>query len=67
MCGIVGIASNQDCIQNIISGLKSLEYRGYDSCGISVIDRGKFKTITWQTEKPTLFLQSYDLQFVLYR
>ena len=31
MCGIVGIASQQDCIQNIISGLKALEYRGYDS------------------------------------
>ena len=31
MCGIVGIASQQDCIQNIISGLKALEYSGYDS------------------------------------
>ena len=31
MCGIVGIASKQDCIQNIISGLKALEYMEYDS------------------------------------
>lgn len=38
MCGIVGIASNQDCIQNIISGLKALEYRGYDSSGIAIAD-----------------------------
>ena len=39
MCGIVGIASNQDCIQNIISGLKALEYRGYDSSGIAIADK----------------------------
>ena len=36
MCGIVGIASNQDCIQNIISGLNALDYRGYDSSGIAI-------------------------------
>ena len=38
MCGIVGISSNKDCIQNIISGLKALEYRGYDSSGIAIAD-----------------------------
>ena len=36
MCGIVAIASKEDCISNIISGLKSLEYRGYDSSGIAI-------------------------------
>ena len=35
MCGIVGIASNKNCIKHIVSGLKSLEYRGYDSSGIA--------------------------------
>ena len=39
MCGIVGISSNKDCIQNIISGLKALEYRGYDSSGIAITDK----------------------------
>ena len=39
MCGIVGISSNKDCIQNIISGLKALEYRGYDSSGIAIADK----------------------------
>ena len=38
MCGIVGIASKQDCIQSIISGLKALEYRGYDSSGIAITE-----------------------------
>ena len=37
MCGIVGIASKNDCIDNIISGLYSLEYRGYDSSGLAKI------------------------------
>ena len=36
MCGIVGISSKRDCIQNIISGLNSLDYRGYDSSGIAI-------------------------------
>jgi len=35
MCGIVGIASNNNCIPTLISGLQALEYRGYDSSGIA--------------------------------
>ena len=36
MCGIIGIASNEPVTNKIISGLKRLEYRGYDSAGISI-------------------------------
>ena len=36
MCGIIGIASNEPVVAKIISGLKRLEYRGYDSAGISI-------------------------------
>lgn len=36
MCGIVGILSNQNCIDSLISGLEKLEYRGYDSSGIAL-------------------------------
>ena len=35
MCGIVGIASKDNCIPDLLSGLKTLEYRGYDSSGIA--------------------------------
>ena len=35
MCGIVGIASNNNCIPTLLSGLQALEYRGYDSSGIA--------------------------------
>ena len=41
MCGIVGIVSNKSVSSNIIGALKKLEYRGYDSAGISTINRGE--------------------------
>ena len=45
MCGIFGYVGNKYAYNEIYDGLKKLEYRGYDSCGISVIDKLKFKTI----------------------
>ena len=38
MCGIVGYAGNKKALNKILTGLKSLEYRGYDSAGIAVRD-----------------------------
>ena len=38
MCGIVGAASGRDVTPILIDGLKRLEYRGYDSAGLAVID-----------------------------
>jgi glucosamine--fructose-6-phosphate aminotransferase (isomerizing) len=38
MCGIIGYIGNSDAPQILIEGLKRLEYRGYDSAGIAVID-----------------------------
>ncbi len=40
MCGIVGYIGEQDATPIILSGLKRLEYRGYDSAGIAVLDNG---------------------------
>jgi glucosamine--fructose-6-phosphate aminotransferase (isomerizing) len=37
MCGIVGAAARRDIVPVLIEGLKRLEYRGYDSCGVAVI------------------------------
>lgn len=36
MCGIVGYIGAKDCVELLLSGLESLEYRGYDSAGIAV-------------------------------
>ncbi|MGH8074644.1 MAG: glutamine--fructose-6-phosphate transaminase (isomerizing) [Lysobacter sp.] len=38
MCGIVGAIANRDVVPVLIEGLKRLEYRGYDSAGIAVLD-----------------------------
>ncbi len=38
MCGIVGAIASRDVVPLLVDGLKRLEYRGYDSAGIAVID-----------------------------
>src|SRR5262245_58019894 len=38
MCGIVGAVSQRDVSKVLLEGLRRLEYRGYDSAGIAVID-----------------------------
>ena len=40
MCGIVGAIAGRDVVPTLIEGLKRLEYRGYDSAGIAVINGG---------------------------
>lgn len=39
MCGIVGYIGQQDAKDVVLSGLKRLEYRGYDSAGICIVDQ----------------------------
>ena len=38
MCGIIGYIGNRMASEILLKGLKRLEYRGYDSCGIGIID-----------------------------
>ncbi len=38
MCGIVSYYGKKDAVPILIDGLKRLEYRGYDSAGIALID-----------------------------
>src|SRR4051812_44391711 len=40
MCGIVGAVSTQNIVPILVQGLKRLEYRGYDSCGVAVHQGG---------------------------
>jgi glucosamine--fructose-6-phosphate aminotransferase (isomerizing) len=41
MCGIVGAVAERNVTEILIEGLKRLEYRGYDSAGLAVIDQGE--------------------------
>ena len=41
MCGIVGGIAQRDIVDILIEGLRRLEYRGYDSAGVAVINNEK--------------------------
>ena len=39
MCGIVGASARRDIVPVLVEGLRRLEYRGYDSCGVALVDK----------------------------
>ena len=41
MCGIVGAVAQRNIVPVLIEGLRRLEYRGYDSCGVAVLANGE--------------------------
>ncbi len=41
MCGIVGILARRDVVDDLIDGLKRMEYRGYDSAGVCTVHEGR--------------------------
>jgi glucosamine 6-phosphate synthetase-like amidotransferase/phosphosugar isomerase protein len=45
MCGIVAATAARDVVPVLIAGLKALEYRGYDSAGISVLENGRLARV----------------------
>ena len=45
MCGIVGAIADRDVVPVLIEGLKRLEYRGYDSAGIAVVEQSDVRRV----------------------
>jgi glucosamine--fructose-6-phosphate aminotransferase (isomerizing) len=54
MCGIVGYLGPKNPKDVIISGLQKLEYRGYDSAGVAILDHGKTKRVRAQGKLKSL-------------
>ena len=45
MCGIVAYIGQKDALPILVGGLKKLEYRGYDSSGVALVDGGSITTV----------------------
>ena len=45
MCGIVAYIGQKDALPILVGGLKKLEYRGYDSSGVALVDKGAITTV----------------------
>jgi glucosamine--fructose-6-phosphate aminotransferase (isomerizing) len=45
MCGIIGILGDQPAAPRLVEALKRLEYRGYDSAGVALLEGGKLKRL----------------------
>lgn len=61
MCGIVGYIGKRPAAAIVLSGLEALEYRGYDSAGLAVIDQGK-GTLTKQVGRVQALRQALPSQ-----
>ena len=44
MCGIIGYVGPRECKPLLLAGLERLEYRGYDSAGIALLEEGRSAT-----------------------
>ena len=45
MCGIVGYVGGRPCRELLLEGLEKLEYRGYDSAGVSILEHGRIDSV----------------------
>ncbi|MDD3429443.1 MAG: glutamine--fructose-6-phosphate transaminase (isomerizing) [Oscillospiraceae bacterium] len=48
MCGIVGYTGKRNCSEVLLDGLSKLEYRGYDSAGVALVENGNIEVIKAQ-------------------
>lgn len=54
MCGIVGYIGKSEAIPVLVNGLRKLEYRGYDSAGVAVLNDGEIKMVKTKGRLATL-------------
>jgi glucosamine--fructose-6-phosphate aminotransferase (isomerizing) len=63
MCGIVGYLGAQNPKDVILQGLKKLEYRGYDSAGVAILNDGHFKRVRAEGKLKNLEARLADEKF----
>jgi glucosamine--fructose-6-phosphate aminotransferase (isomerizing) len=64
MCGIVGYLGEKTASDVILSGLKKLEYRGYDSCGITFFDEKNHRFVTYKDKgRVNHLVEDFDYRF----
>ena len=63
MCGIIGYVGKKNSLPILIKGLKSLEYRGYDSSGIAYLKEDKIKIIK-EEGKVSILENNVTIEFV---
>lgn len=63
MCGIVGYLGAQNPKDVILQGLKKLEYRGYDSAGVAILNDGHFKRVRAEGKLKNLEARLNEEQF----
>ena len=61
MCGIVGAVAQRNIVPILIEGLRRLEYRGYDSCGVAVHADGELKRARSVSRVAELDAQTHEL------
>ena len=64
MCGIAGYVGDKDSADVLVDALSKLEYRGYDSAGIAVVDHGSIKVKKCKSFRRCLFLYLLLLSWI---
>jgi glucosamine--fructose-6-phosphate aminotransferase (isomerizing) len=62
VCGIIGYLGDKQALPFLLSGLKNLEYRGYDSCGVALVEGGKLKIVKTKGEVDNLIKKTRGLK-----
>ncbi len=62
MCGIIGYTGSKKVLPYLLTGLKNLEYRGYDSCGIALMEENGIKIVKTKGEVDKLVQITSDLE-----
>ncbi len=59
MCGIIGYIGNKNCSDILLQGLSKLEYRGYDSAGVAILNNGNITRLKTEGKLQGLYAKVY--------